>query len=73
MVRIQPLRTVRPPTLEVYPDSGARWRWRIRSANKRIVAASGESFSSKSKAVRAVISFVGSLNGPVDAPVTVAK
>lgn len=40
-------------TLEVYRDDGEKWRWRLRARNGRIRAVSGESFASKSNAVRA--------------------
>ena len=40
-------------TVEVYLDRGRRWRWRIRAANGRNTAASGESFRRKDAAVRA--------------------
>lgn len=41
---------------ELYPDRSGAWRWRIRSRNGRIVAASGEAFSSKRAALRAIVS-----------------
>jgi len=41
----------------VYRDAGKKWRWRIRARNNRIVACSGESFSSRTAARRAFMSF----------------
>ncbi len=38
---------------EIYTDAGGSFRWRLLAANGEIVAASGESFSSKANAVRA--------------------
>lgn len=38
---------------EAYEDIGGKWRWRLLAADERIVASSGESFSSKSAALRA--------------------
>jgi uncharacterized protein YegP (UPF0339 family) len=38
---------------EIYADSGDSYRWRLRAANGHVVAASGESFDSKSNALRA--------------------
>jgi uncharacterized protein YegP (UPF0339 family) len=39
--------------IEVYRDAGGNFRWRLRAANGLIIAASGESFSSKAAAIRA--------------------
>ena len=38
---------------EIYTDAGGSFRWRLLAANGEIVAASGETFSSKANAVRA--------------------
>jgi uncharacterized protein YegP (UPF0339 family) len=38
---------------EAYEDRGGNWRWRLWAGNEKIVASSGESFSSKSAALRA--------------------
>ena len=38
---------------QVYP-SGGQWRWRLRDGNHRIIAASGESFVSRSNAERSI-------------------
>lgn len=35
----------------IYPDKSGFWRWRLYAANNRIVASSGESFSSKQAAI----------------------
>lgn len=53
---------------EIYQDAGGvatglktkGWRWRAVSSNGRITAASGENFSSKRNAIRAVKNFVQS-------------
>lgn len=55
------------PKGEVYPElikkgpealSNANWRWRIRAANGRIIASSGEFFTRKTDAVRALTNVV---------------
>lgn len=38
---------------ELYKDAGGKYRWRLRDANGVEIAASGESFDSKSNAKRA--------------------
>lgn len=38
---------------QVYQDTARNWRWRVTAKNGRKVAASGESFASRSNAVRA--------------------
>lgn len=43
--------------LQVYPDSGSKYRWRLVADNGRTVASSGESFDSKSNAKRAAQNF----------------
>jgi uncharacterized protein YegP (UPF0339 family) len=48
---------------EIYPDVGTSWRWRARAQNKKLVAASGESFAQKHNAIRAAKAFVRSLVG----------
>jgi uncharacterized protein YegP (UPF0339 family) len=48
---------------EIYPDVGNTWRWRARAQNKKLVAASGESFAQKHNAIRAAKAFVRSLLG----------
>jgi uncharacterized protein YegP (UPF0339 family) len=42
------------PYFEVYKDKGGEWRWRMIASNGRIVADSGEGYSSKSGARRAI-------------------
>jgi uncharacterized protein YegP (UPF0339 family) len=39
--------------VEVYTDAEGSWRWRLKAANHKVIAASGESFHDKSNAVRA--------------------
>jgi uncharacterized protein YegP (UPF0339 family) len=40
---------------EIYKDEGGKYRWRLRAANSRIVASSGESFVSKYGAEMAIL------------------
>lgn len=39
---------------DVYPDQSGEWRWRLLAPNGRIIADSGEGYSSRSNAMRAV-------------------
>jgi len=39
--------------IEVYPDQGSNWRWRLRAGNGAIVGGSQESFASRANALRA--------------------
>lgn len=43
--------------VQMYLDRSKKYRWRIRRANGRIIAVSGESFHSKSNAKRAYRAF----------------
>jgi uncharacterized protein YegP (UPF0339 family) len=45
----------------VYKDADRKWRWRIRARNNRNVACSGESFSSRTNARRALVNFAAAL------------
>lgn len=40
-------------TVELFADRRGKWRWRITARNGKLVATAGESFASKSNAVRA--------------------
>lgn len=48
--------------IEIYPDVSNQWRWRARAKNKKITAASGESFASKTNATRAAKAFAKALH-----------
>ena len=39
--------------VEVYPDSGGKYRWRLVASNGQTVGSSGESFASKANALEA--------------------
>jgi uncharacterized protein YegP (UPF0339 family) len=41
------------PHFDAYEDLAGRWRWRLRAADERTVATSGESFDSHWHALRA--------------------
>jgi uncharacterized protein YegP (UPF0339 family) len=45
--------------IEVYQDRAELWRWRLVAANGRIVADSGEGYSRRRDALRAVRTFRG--------------
>ncbi len=47
------------------------WRWRIRAANNRVIATSGESFASKSNAMRALTNVVQTIGAVARQPTTV--
>lgn len=53
------------PHFELYEDKSSEWRWRMVASNGRIVADSGEGYSSKSGA-RKAISNVQSNAGSAD-------
>ena len=40
------------PTVEFYIDAKKHWRWRLRAANGRILADSGEGYATEAKARR---------------------
>ena len=47
-------RPVRGPKITVYEDKKGEFRWHLKAGNGRIIADSGEGYSSKSKANRAL-------------------
>ncbi len=49
---------------QVYQSDG-QWRWRLRAANNRIVANSGESYWNKADCLSAIDLVKGSYNAPV--------
>lgn len=46
--------------VEIFKGDDGLWRWRLKAANHKIIATSGESFDSKSNAKRAGIRVTGS-------------
>jgi hypothetical protein len=48
---------------QIVEDKSGEWRWRIVAANSEITGVSGESFTRKADAVRALKSFVESIRG----------
>lgn len=44
----------KPAKFQLYQDKGKKWRWRVRSRNGRIIAASAQSFSSKRATIKAI-------------------
>jgi len=44
----------RQACLEVYRDASRDWRWRLKAANGRIVADSGEGYRRKSSMIRGI-------------------
>ena len=51
---------------EIYKDRAGEWRWRLKSANGRNIADSGEGYSTKSNCRRAVNELAGATHIPVD-------
>jgi uncharacterized protein YegP (UPF0339 family) len=51
----------RAPKIQVYPGKSGRYRWRLKAANGKTVASSGESFASKSDALAAAESVKATL------------
>lgn len=45
---------MRGATFKVYQDDAGQWRWRLQSVNGRILADSGEGYTRKASAARAV-------------------
>jgi uncharacterized protein YegP (UPF0339 family) len=45
---------MRRPKLEIYRDGRREWRWRLRAANGRIVADSGEGYRRRASVYRAI-------------------
>jgi uncharacterized protein YegP (UPF0339 family) len=42
---------MRKGKLEIYEDAKGEWRWRLKSANGRIIATSGEGYTRKSDCI----------------------
>jgi uncharacterized protein YegP (UPF0339 family) len=49
----------------VYQDRGRQWRWRLKAANQRIIADSGESYQNKADCLAAISLVKGSSAVPV--------
>lgn len=50
---------------QVFKDQTGQWRWHLRAANNKIVAASGESYWNKSDCLAGVALVKQSYNAPV--------
>jgi len=57
-------------TFEIYKDTAKEWRWRLVARNGKIVADSGEGYSSRRNVVNAINRLPGILTGApiLDAP-----
>ena len=42
------------PKFDIYEDDGGEWRWRLKSANGKIITDSAEGYTTKAGAKRAV-------------------
>lgn len=49
---------MKPNIFEIYIDRDGFWRWRLWSGNKKIIADSGQGYSTKSNAKRAINSMM---------------
>ena len=52
-------------TYQVYKDIQNQWRWRLRAANNRIIATSGEAYINKSDCLHAINLVKGSASTPI--------
>lgn len=50
---------MKQPTITVYRDSAGQWRWRLQTANSRVIADSSEGYASRRNAIRAALTLVG--------------
>jgi len=50
----------------IYKDHRSQWRWCLKAANGRIIADSGEAYSTKSNCRRAVELIAGATHIPID-------
>lgn len=51
--------------LRIYEDKSGEWRWRLRAANGRTIADSGEGYKTKNGVVNAVERFWAAYDGTV--------
>ena len=49
----------------IYKDTQYQWRWRLKAANNKIIANSGEGYYNKSDSMHAINLVKGSSNAPV--------
>jgi uncharacterized protein YegP (UPF0339 family) len=52
-------------SMHVFEDVGSGWRWHLVAGNGRKIASSGESFDSRSNALRAARAIIALLRVPV--------
>lgn len=52
-------------TYYYYKDTAGYWRWRLRAANNKVLADSGESYHNKADCLSAIEMVKGSSNAPV--------
>jgi len=50
----------------VYQDAAGEWRWRLRAANHRVIADSGEGYRDRQDCLRAIALVKGSKDAPVN-------
>lgn len=52
-------------TYHVYQDANGHWRWRLRAANNKIIANSGEGYWNKADCIHAIGLVKASAGAPV--------
>lgn len=52
-------------TYYLYKDAKFEWRWRLRAANNKIIAVSGEGYKNKSDCTHAIALVKQSANAPI--------
>lgn len=65
MSRTHHPRTKPRPAIAMVYEADDGFRWRIRAANGRPIASSGEAFASERNAWRALRTLIGSVRGPL--------
>jgi uncharacterized protein YegP (UPF0339 family) len=53
-------------TYEVYKDAAGEWRWRLRAANHRIIADSGDGYNKRQDCLHAIALVKDSKDAPVE-------
>lgn len=51
---------------EVYKDTAGEWRWRLRAANNKIIANSGEGYANRTDCLSAIDLVKSSKDAPVE-------
>lgn len=52
--KMSPTGDTRRSKYEMYKDKKGQWRWRLRAANEKIIATSGEGYTSKQNCLKGI-------------------